>query len=325
MRAIVCETLDGPESLILRDLPAPALGAGQVRIAVHAAAVNFADSLIIRGQYQEKPPLPFIPGFEIAGIVSEIAPDVSGLTVGDRVLGLAAVGGYADEIVLDTESVYRIPDSMSFAAAAGFPIAYGTSHGALDWRAHLQPGETLLVHGASGGVGLTAVEIGKVMGARVIATASTDEKLAIAASRGADILINTSTDDVRAKLKEATGGKGVDVAYDPVGGPLFETTVRAMGWEGRLVIIGFAGGGIPQIPANLLLVKNCAAIGFYWGAYRLRNPGLVRRSFRHLLGWVAEGKLNPLVTTTYPLERAAEAIALLSARKATGKVILTTR
>jgi NADPH2:quinone reductase len=226
--------------------------------------------------------------------------------------------------VLDAEAVYKIPPSMSFEAAAGFPIAYGTSHGALDWRARLQPGEVLLVHGAAGGVGLTAVEIGKAMGAVVIATASSPEKLAIARSRGADHLIDSSADDLRARVREVVGSRGVDVVYDPVGGELFEASLRVIAWQGRIVVIGFAGGKVPQIPANILLVKNCDVIGFYWGSYRTKRPELVRRSFETLLGWVAAGTLKPHVSEALPLERAADAIELLRARKATGKVVLTT-
>ena len=324
MRAVVCHALGEPETLALETLPSPPLGTTQVRIHVHAAGVNFADGLMVGGTYQEKPPLPFTPGFEVAGVVAELGADVAGLAVGDRVIGLVSVGGYADEAVVDAAAVYKIPDVMGFEAAAGFPIAYGTSHGALEWRADLKPGETLLVLGAAGGVGLTAVEIGHAMGATVIAAASSPEKLAIAQSRGAAHLIDTSAEDLRARVKDLTGGRGVDVVYDPVGGDLFDAALRSTAWEGRLVIIGFAGGKVPQIPANLLLVKNLSAVGFYWGSYRAKDPARVRASFETLFGWVAAGKLKPHISETFPLEQAAQAIRVLQSRKATGKVVLTT-
>jgi NADPH2:quinone reductase len=323
MRAVLCRTLgDDLSNLALEELPPPELGPGELRIATHAAGVNFADSLVVAGKYQEKPPLPFVPGFEIAGTVAEIGADVAGFALGDRVMALTGSGGYADEAVVPAHSVFRIPDALSFEAASGFPIAYGTSHGALDWRAHLQPGEILLVHGAAGGVGLTAVEIGKAMGATVIATASSAEKLEIARSRGADHLID-SHDDVAARIKALLGERRVDVAYDPVGGAAFEASLKTIAWDGRILIIGFAGGTVPQIPANILLVKNCSAIGFYWSSYRTRRPALLRQSFETLLGWVAEGKLRPLVSESLPLDRAVEAIGRLKARQATGKLVLT--
>jgi len=324
MRAIVCHALGEPETLSIETLPGPALGDTQVRVLVHAAGVNFADGLMVGGTYQEKPPLPFTPGFEIAGTVAEVGSAVTGLAIGDRVLGLTGVGGYADEAVVEAGAVYKIPDKMGFEAAAGFPIAYGTSHGALEWRADLKPGETLLVLGAAGGVGLTAVEIGHAMGATVIAAASSPDKLAVAKSRGAAHLIDTSAEDLRARVKDLTQGKGVDVVYDPVGGDLFDASLRSIAWEGRIIIIGFAGGKIPQIPANLLLVKNCSAVGFYWGSYRAKNPARVRASFDTLLGWVAAGKLRPHISETFALEDAAKAIRVLQSRKATGKVVLTT-
>jgi NADPH2:quinone reductase len=324
MHAILCRTLGDPSLLTFEALPSPSLQPGQLRIAVHAAGVNFADSLITIGQYQEKPKLPFVPGFELAGVVSEIGDGVTGFAPGDRVMALTGAGGYADEAVVPADAAVKIPDTMSFEAAAGFPIAYGTSHGALDWRAALKPGEILLVHGAGGGVGLTAVEIGKAMGATVIATASSAAKLAIAQSRGADHLIDSSAEDMVGQIKALLGDRRVDVAYDPVGGTAFEASLKTIAWEGRILIIGFAGGTVPQIPANILMVKNCSAIGFYWSAYRTRRPDLLRHSFETLLGWVAAGTLRPLVSETLPLERAAEAITRIKARQVTGKLVLTT-
>lgn len=324
MRAILCRTLGDPALLTFEELPEPALGPGQLRIAVHAAGVNFADSLVIIGQYQEKPTLPFIPGFELAGVVSEVGAGVTGFAPGDRVMALTGSGGYADEAVVPADAAFRIPDAMSFEAAAGFPIAYGTSHGALDWRAALRRSEILLVHGAGGGVGLTAVEIGKAMGATVIATASSPAKLEIARSRGADHVLDSGAEDLVGQIKALLGARRVDVAYDPVGGGAFEASLKTIAWEGRILIIGFAGGTVPQIPANILMVKNCSAIGFYWSAYRTRRPDLVRHSFETLLGWVAAGTLRPLISETLPLERGAEAITRIKARQVTGKLVLTT-
>ncbi|HUN45362.1 MAG TPA: NADPH:quinone oxidoreductase family protein [Stellaceae bacterium] len=324
MRAVLCRAFGPFERLALAELPSPPITPETVRVAVHSVGVNFADLLIVQGKYQEKPALPFSPGFEIAGVVTELGPSVAGLMPGQRVFGIMDHGAYADEAVLPAARVYPIPDSMDFAIAAGFPVAYGTSHGALDWRARLKPGETLLVLGAAGGVGLTAVEIGKAMGATVIAVASGPEKLAVARAQGADHLIDYSREDLRGRIKELTDGRGPDVIYDPVGGDAFDQCLRSIAWGGRFIVIGFASGRIPQIPANLLLVKNCDAIGFYWGSYRARDPALVRRSFETLLGWFAAGKLRPHVSHRIPLAEAGRAMALLAERKATGKVVLTT-
>jgi NADPH:quinone reductase len=322
MRAVLCKALG--EELVVEEVPPPPLAEGAVRVAVHAAGVNFGDALMVAGKYQEKPPLPFTPGFEIAGTVLDVAPGVADVAVGDRVMGMTGHGGYADEAVLPAGNVMRIPRAMDFVTAAAFPIAYGTSHGAFEWKAHLKAGEILLVHGAAGGVGLTAVEIGKAMGATVIATAGGPEKLAVAKRHGADHLIDYSREDIRERVKDITGGRGVDVVYDPVGGDAFDASLRCIAWGGRIVIIGFAGGRVPQIPANLLLVKNCDAIGFYWGSYRARRPDLVRDSFLTLFRWFEEGKLKPHVSERLDLADAGRALELLQQRKATGKVVLTT-
>src|SRR5436190_8499823 len=322
MRAVLCKEWGGPEKLTVEDVSAPQIKAGTVRIAVRAAGINFADLLLISGQYQEKPPFPFTPGMEAAGIVTEAGTDVEGLQAGDRVMTLCGTGAYAEEIVVDAGRVYRIPAAMDFVAAAGFPVTYGTSYGAFDWRAHLQPGEWLLVHGATGGVGLTAVEIGKVMGAKVIACASSPEKLGIAREHGADYLINYSHEDLRERVKAITSGHGADVIYDPVGGEVFDASLRCIAWGGRIVIIGFASGRIPQAPANLLLVKNIDVIGFYWGSYQPRKPELLRDSYKTLFRWFEEGKLKPRVSHQIELANVAEAMELLRQRKATGKVVL---
>ena len=325
MRAVLCKELGGPEKLVLEEVPAPPLGDGQVRIEIHAAGVNFADTLLIAGQYQDRPPLPFIPGMEVGGVVREVGKGVTHLKRGDRVLASVGRGGYAEEVVAEADIVHRIPDAMDFVTAAGFPVAYSTSHGAFDWRARLKAGETVLVLGASGGVGLTAVEIAKAMGASVIAAAGGPEKLKVAERAGADHLIDYAREDLRERVKAITGGRGVDVVYDPVGGDAFDQSLRCIAWEGRLIIIGFAGGRISQIPANLVLVKNIDVIGFFWGSYRRYRPEVMTRSYQQLFRWFEEGKLKPHVSHRLPLAEVAEALRLLKTRQSTGKVVLTVR
>ncbi len=324
MRAVLCKAFGGPESLVVETIAAPPLRPGTARVAVHAAGVNFGDTLMIAGTYQEKPPFPFIPGFEIGGEVIEVAPDVATLQPGDRVMGTLSHGAYADEAVVAAEELTTIPAGMDYDVAAGFSVAYGTSHGALDWRARLRQGETLLVHGAAGGVGITAVEIGKAMGAVVIAAAGNADKLAIAKRHGADHLIDYSNEDIRERVRILTAGRGADVVYDPVGGDAFDASLRAIAWEGRIVVIGFAGGRVPQIPANLVLVKNCDIIGFYWGSYRKRKPALVRQSYQQLFRWFDEGKIKPHVSERFDLAEVAEAFRALRTRRSMGKVVLTT-
>jgi NADPH:quinone reductase len=324
MRAVLCKEWGGPEKLVVEDVPSPAMRPGAVRVAVHAAGINFADLLVIAGQYQEKPAFPFTPGAEAAGVVAEVGAGVSHVKPGDRVIVLAGLGAYAEEIVVDAPRVMPMPAKMDFAAGAGFPITYGTSHGALDWRARLQPGEWLLVYGAAGGVGLTAVEIGKAMGARVIACAGGPEKLAVAKEHGADFLIDYSREDIRERVKEITGGRGADVVYDPVGGDAFDAALRCIAWQGRAIIIGFASGRIPQIPANIALVKNISVIGFYWGSYQSRKPELLQQSFAQLFRWFEAGQLKPHVSQRFDLKDVAGALDLMRQRKSTGKVVLTT-
>lgn len=324
MRAIVCHELTGPAALRLEELAEPCPGPGQVRIRVRACGVNFADSLITRGQYQKQPQLPFSPGFEISGEVLDLGAGVKGIARGDRVLAMTSCGGYAEQAIADTTRCVRIPAEMSWEHAAAFPVVFGTSHIALWHRARLRPGETLVVHGASGGVGLTAVAIGKQLGATVIATASSPEKLAVARAHGADHLIDSSRDDVRQRIKELTAGRGADVVYDPVGGDLFTASLRSMAFEGRILIIGFAGGSVPQIPANHLLVKNVDVIGVNWPAYSELHPRVVKESFQTLIRWYLDGAIKPHVSATYPLEQAVEALDQVVARKSTGKVVITT-
>jgi len=324
MRAVLCKEWGGPEKLVLEQVPSPSMREGAVRIMVHAAGLNFADLLLISGQYQEKPAFPFCPGMEISGVISEIGAGVDNFNIGDRVMALIGTGAYSEEVVASADRIYRIPDKMDFASAAGFPVTYGTSYGAFDWRAHLQSGEWLLVHGAAGGVGLTAVEIGKAMGAKVIAAVGSPEKLAIAQEHGADHLIDYSHEDIRERVKAITGGRGADVIYDPVGGDAFDASLRCVAWGGRILIIGFASGRIPQIPANIVLVKNVDIIGFYWGSYQARKPELLRQCYTQLFRWFDEGKLKPHVSARFDLADAARALDSLRQRKATGKVVLTT-
>lgn len=324
MRTVLCKEFGGPAKLVIEDVPPPAIRDGAVRVQIHAAGVNFADTLIITGQYQEKPPFPFTPGMEMAGVVSELGAGVTHLKLGDRVLGSIGRGGFADEVVADAGGIHRIPDSMDFVTAAGFPVAYSTSHGAYAWRARLKAGERVLVLGASGGVGLTAVEIAKAMGATVIAAAGGPEKLAVAKGAGADHLIDYTREDLRERVKEITGGRGVDVVYDPVGGDMFDASLRVIAWEGRIIVIGFAGGRIPQIPANLVLVKNIDIIGFFWGSYRRHRPQAMSESFAQLFRWFEDGKLRPHVSHRLDLTEVAKAFELLKTRKSTGKVVLTT-
>jgi NADPH2:quinone reductase len=322
MRAAVCRRFGDPSVLEIAEVPPPPLGPGCVRVAVKAAGVNFADSLLVAGTYQVKPPLPFSPGLEVAGTVTEAGPDAAGLGVGDRVLALLDHGGFAEQAVARAADVFPIPDNLDFAAAAGFAVAYGTSHLGLTAKARLKAGETLLVHGAAGGVGLTAVEVGRLLGATVIATAGGPDKLKVAAAAGAAHLIDYWREDIRERVKEITGGRGADVVYDPVGGAAFDASLRCTAPGGRIVVVGFASGKVPQIPANILLVKNIAVIGYYWGAHRDFAPAAFRASMEELLAWQAAGRLKPHVSRVLPLEKAGEAVALLTGRRSTGKVVL---
>ena len=329
MKAVVCRAWGGPESLAVEEMPLPQPAADQVLIDVAAAGVNFADTLMIAGQYQEKPPFPFSPGLEIAGTVRALGRNVAGLKEGQRVMAVTDYGGYAEAALARAGDVHRIPDALGperfgWAEAAGFPITYGTAHAALRWHADLQPGEVLLVHGAAGGVGLAAVEIGKAIGATVIATAGGADKLAVAQAHGADHLIDYRSEDIRERVKAITAGRGADVVFDPVGGDVFDASLRCIAWSGRLLVIGFAAGRVPQIPANILLVKNVAVMGVYWGSYRKHAPERLAEEFRELFGWVEAGLLKPHVSHKLDLDRAAEAMALLLERRSTGKVVLTT-
>lgn len=323
MRAMIVSEYGPPDRLRLGELPEPALGDDGVRIAVRASSINFADVLMVQGKYQERPPFPFSPGLEVAGDVLEVGPDVAHVRPGQRVAALVGYGGFAEQVVAPAAAVLPIPDAMDYVTAAGFVVVYGTSHIALTHRAQLRPGETLLVHGAAGGVGLTAVELGHLLGARVIATAGTPEKRALAESYGAAVTIDPVAEDLRSRVREITAGRGADVIYDPVGGDLFDQSLRCIAWEGRLLVIGFASGRIPGVPANLALVKNCSIVGVYWGAYLRNDPGVIGRSLQQLLRWYADGRLRPHISATYPLEEAPAALNALLARQTTGKIVLT--
>ncbi|MFW5748596.1 MAG: NADPH:quinone oxidoreductase family protein [Chloroflexota bacterium] len=323
MKAMLCHAPGAPAALKLEDIATPEPGPGELRIQVKACGVNFADTLIIAAGYQVKPPYPFSPGMEVAGVVDAVGEGVNNYKPGDRVMAIINWGGYAEAVVANAMSVLPMPPSMDFPTAAAFPIAYGTSHLALDHRGRLKPGETLLVFGAAGGVGLTAVEIGKHMGATVIACASTPEKLAITRQYGADHTINYREESIRDRVRELTNGKGADVVYDPVGGDAFDQAMRAINWEGRLLVIGFTSGRIPELPVNLTLVKNCAVVGVYWGAYAQKDPGTLVGSLMTLLNWYSEGHLKPHVSATYPLAEAPAAMQVLMNRQSTGKVVIT--
>lgn len=322
MKAVLCKAYGPPESLVVEDVSAPTSGQGQVVIQVAASGVNFPDTLIIEGKYQFKPPLPFSPGSEVAGTVAALGKGVSGVRVGDRVMAVPGWGGFAEEVAVDAEQLVPIPDSMDFPTAAAFALTYGTAHYALTDRGRLQPGQTLLVLGAAGGVGLAAVEVGAALGARVIAAASSDEKLALCRAHGASEGINYSAEDLRERIRALTGGEGVDVVLDPVGGSYAEPAIRGLAWDGHYLVIGFTAGEIPRIPLNLPLLKSSSIIGVFWGAFTARDPRRSREYLQELLRWFEAGKIRPYVSATYPFERAADALNALLARRATGKLVL---
>lgn len=321
MKAILCTRLGAPDDLELRDIPDPAAGPGEVVVRVEAAALNFFDTLIIAGKYQLKPDLPFSPAAEFAGAVENLGADVSGWKAGDRVMGYVSYGAAREKITVRADRLVRLPDSLDAERAAGLSVTYGTTYYALKDRAHLKAGETLAVLGAAGGVGLAAVEIGKLMGARVIACASSDDKLDFARKHGADAGVNYGRDNLRDALrKEAPDG--IDVIYDPVGGALAEPAVRSMAWQGRYLVIGFAAGEIPKLPLNLLLLKNCAAVGVYWGAFTSREPAAQAANMKQIVDWCAAEKLSAHVHSVYPLHETAQAVKDIAARKVMGKAIL---
>ena len=323
MKAVVCKAFGPPETLAFEDVEPPALAPGSVRIAVHAAGVNFPDLLLIEGKYQVRPAFPFSPGLECSGIVTECGPGVDTPMPGARVLAYMPFGCMTEEVVAPAECVIPIPDAMPFDVAAAFPVVYGTSYHALVGRGALARGETLLVQGASGGVGLSAVEIGKRLGATVIAAASSEEKLALAQAHGADHLVNYRTEDLRERVKALTDGRGADVIYDPVGGDIFDTSMRCIAWNGRLLVIGFASGRIAEAKTNIVLLKEISVVGVAWGAFAQRDRAANRAYFDHLFRWYEEGALKPLVSRRMPLEEAPAALDGFRNRSVVGKQVLT--
>lgn len=322
MKAIVCNAWGAPETLVVEELAQPAPGPGQVLVDVKAAGVNFPDLLTVQGKYQTRPPLPFTPGNEFAGVVRALGPGVSGFAPGDRVIGFTRTGAFAEQALAAVEALMPMPPGMDFETAAAITLTYGTSHHAVVDRGALRAGETMLVLGAAGGVGLAAIEIGKALGARVIAAASSDEKLAVCRAHGADEVINYSVGDFREAIKAATGGKGPDVVYDPVGGPYSEPALRSIAWRGRHLVVGFAAGEIPALPWNLMLLKGASVVGVFWGEFVRREPGANLAAMQQMMAWMAEGKLKPLVSKRYALEDTAQALNDMAARKVVGKVVI---
>ncbi len=323
MQAIRVDAFGGPDAAKLADIAAPQAGPDQVRIRVRAAGVNFADTLMVKGVYQATPPLPFTPGMEVAGEVVEAGANIKWFKPGDRAIAVIDHGGFAEEALAHHSRIMPIPDGMSYEEAAAVPIVYGTSHVALTYRTRLLPGETLLVHGAAGGAGLAAVEIGAALGATVIGVASSPEKRKVVAQYGAQHVLDPPTETIHERVLELTGGAGANVVYDPVGGDAFNASLRCAAFEARIIVVGFAGGKIQRIPANILLVKNISVIGYYWGAYAAHKLQVLRQSFAELRGIYESGKLHPLVGKVFPLEETAAALAHLSNRQAIGKTVIT--
>lgn len=323
MRAVMCRRFGGPEVLELAEIDEPVAAAGQLLVEVRACSVNFPDLLMIQDLYQFKPGLPFVPGSEVAGVVRSVGEGVDRFSPGDRVLGSSLfVGGLAEVAALAADTTVAIPDDVAFEDAAGLLYAYGTSHHALKDRADLQPGQSLLVLGAAGAVGLAAVELGKLMGARVIAAASTDEKLELCRKYGADDTINYSREDLKSRTRDLTGGQGADVVYDPVGGPYSEPALRATAWDGRFLVVGFAAGDIPKVPLNLALLRGCSIVGVFWGSFVYREPARHRANVEEMVGWWREGRLRPHTSSAFPLDRAGDALRELAERRAMGKVVV---
>lgn len=322
MKAVMCKAWGLPDSLVVEEVPDPVPGPGQVLVDVKAAGVNFPDVLIVQGKYQFKPELPFTPGNELSGVVSAVGPDVAGFSIGDKVIAFTPIGAFAQQALVPVQALMPMPPGMDFDTAAAITLTYGTSHHAVVDRARLKAGETMLVLGAAGGVGLAAIDIGKALGARVIAAASSDEKLAVCREHGADATINYSTEDLREAIKVATDGKGPDVIYDPVGGEYAEPAFRSIGWRGRYLVVGFANGEIPKLPLNLALLKGASLVGVFWGEFAKREPKANMAAMRQMMGWLAEGKIRPRISGRYKLEETAQALNDMAARKVTGKVVI---
>ena len=322
MKAVVCKAWGLPDTLVVEELPDPQPGPGQVALDVQAAGVNFPDVLIIQGKYQFKPELPFTPGSELSGVVRAVGDGVTAFKPGDKVIAFCSTGAFAEQVVVPQQALMPMPPGMDFDTAAAITLTYGTSHHAVVDRAQLKEGETMLVLGAAGGVGLAAIEIGKALGARVIAAASSDEKLSVCREHGADATINYSTEDLREAIKAATGGKGPDVIYDPVGGIYAEPAFRSIGWRGRYLVVGFANGEIPKLPLNLTLLKGASLMGVFWGEFAKREPKANMAAMRQLMGWMAEGKVRPRISGRYSLADVPLALNDMAARKVTGKVVI---
>jgi len=325
MKAIVCNSYGPPENLALEELDDPIAGANQAVVDVHAASLNFPDTLQIQGKYQFQPPMPFTPGSEVGGIIRSTGPGLEGFRPGDRVMATPSIGGMAEQVVVDSSGLRKIPDNMDFKTAASFAMVYTTSYHALKQRANLQPGQTLLVLGASGGVGLTAVELGKLMGATVIAAASSDEKLAFVKQFNPDHFINYGDGELKEKVKSVTDGRGADVIYDPVGGDLFDQCTRCINWNGRLLVVGFTSGRIPEYKANLALLKGASMVGVFLGRFRKEGPEAYEQNFQELLTMYAEGNLRPVVTQSFSMEDFAAAFNVFAQRRVMGKVVLEIR
>ena len=322
MRAIVVDRLMEPRDLRVAETAEPELRPGTLAVDVKAAGCNFFDILMAQGRYQVKPPFPFVPGAELAGVVAAIGAEVDDFRIGDRVLASVGTGAFAEQAVVPARAAWRMPSGMTFEEGAALPIVYPTSYAALVLRARLQPGETLLVHAAAGGVGLAAVQIGKALGARVLATAGGPEKLAIAHEAGADVCIDYGRDDWVEAVKAATQGRGADVIYDSVGGDILEQSLKCIAWSGRLLVIGFAGGRIPEIKANRILLKNISVVGLHWGAYAIHEPARIPEVFDALFQMYEQGTIRPVICQRYPLERTADALEALGSRRTYGKVVI---
>jgi NADPH2:quinone reductase len=322
LKAVVCRQFGPPDSLLCEELDSPRPAAGEVVVSMKAASVNFPDVLIIQNKYQFKPPLPFSPGSELAGVVKETGEGVKGWKAGDKVIAFTTYGAFAEEVKTEASRLIALPQGMSYETGAAFLLTYATSDHALRDRGALRAGETLLVLGAAGGVGLAAIEIGKALGARVIACASSDDKLAVCREHGADAGINYAGEDLRERIKALTDGRGVDVVYDAVGGPYTEPAFRSLAWRGRLLVVGFAAGDIPKLPLNLALLKGASVVGVFWGDFARREPAAFAASVKQLAEWFAQGKLRPHVSQSFPLAKAAEALKQMAARQVKGKVVL---
>lgn len=326
MKAVLCKEYGPPENLVVEEVETPHAGPGEVRVAVRACGVNFPDVLIIKGEYQFKPAPPFSPGAEVAGDVIEVGSGVNDLKAGDRVIAMTGWNGFAEQVAVNASKCMKMPDAMDYATGAAFSMTYGTSYHALVQRANLKSGETLLIHGASGGVGTAAVEIGRILGARIIASGGDDKKLSVLKKEyGVEHAVNyRATTPMKDQVKALTGGAGADVIYDAVGGDIFEQSLRCINWEGRLLVVGFASGTIPQVKANLILLKGCSVIGVFWGAFAARDPEQNRKNFDTLFAWYEKGMLKPHISHRFPLDRAKDALYALINREVVGKAVLTT-